>query len=333
MTARGQHRKKRSRGGKRPKASLAATRIFAPLMAFWGALLGALPVLVVPGEVFDTVTGRLVAYDLGVPIQPLLAGLAALVLGGTIYTLAAAMHRRACRAADAMPLAARALREVWPIDPARDLGTRSLDEPIETMPFATPAWRDAELEEPAPVSEPRPEAAPAPTAETAGDMAPRALDLSEFAELPGRNAVWVEDAPEPQARPEADAASAQVSEPVAYAPVAELRQPAPAPAPARAPLPEPGTAALARLRSVPPGELSLPQMVERFAVALHQHRTTPAARALTAAEIAAREAALAEALRALAALSGLRAGDATSGEASDPLQAALSQLQSRRDVA
>ena len=157
------------------------------------------------------------------------------------------------------------------------------------------------------------------------------LDLSEFAELPGRNAVWVEDAPEPEAELASEPEPA--SAPVDYAPVAELRQPEPEPEPEPAPLPKPGTAALARLRSVPPSELSLPQMVERFAVALHQHRTSTPARALTAAEIAAREAALAEALRALAALSGARLGDPGATPAEDPLSAALSQLQTRRGVA
>jgi hypothetical protein len=320
MTARQQHRRKQARAGKRARRSIAESRIYAPVMGLWGALLGALPVLVVPGEVFATATSRLVAHDLGVPLQPLLAGLAALVLGGAIYALTAAQHRRALRDHET-PLASRALREVWPIDPARDLGSRSIDDPIETMPFATPAWRDADLDEPQPQPEPQRE----PEAEQAS--APVALELSEFAELPGRNAVWVEDLPEPQAEP--------APQPIAYAPVAELRQPAPDPvaAPARPPLPEPGTAALARLRSVPPGELSLPQMVERFAVALHQHRTSPAARALTAAEIAAREAALAEALRALAALSGSRLGDPGAASSQDPLTAALSQLQTRRGAA
>jgi hypothetical protein len=322
MTARQQHRRKQARTSKRAKRSLAATRLFAPLMGLWGALLGALPVLVVPGQAFENAMARLGLSGLGLPLQPLLAAMAALVLGGAIYALASAMHRRAARRDNDLPLAARAMREVWPIDPARDLGSQSIDDPIETMPFATPAWRDAEVSEPAPV---RP-AAPAPELEPVAETAPRALDLSEFAELPGRNAVWVEDAPEPRFEP---AAVPVPAEPVAYAPVAELRQPEPAPAP----LPEPGTAALARLRSVPPGELSLPQMVERFAVALHQHRTSPAARALTAAEIAAREAALAEALRALAALSGGRPGDAAASPADDPLRAALSQLQTRRGAA
>ena len=320
MTARQQHRRKQARTGKRARRSIAESRIYAPVMGLWGALLGALPVLVVPGEVFATATSRLVAHDLGVPLQPLLAGLAALVLGGAIYALTAAQHRRALRDHET-PLASRALREVWPIDPARDLGSRSIDDPIETMPFATPAWRDAEIDEPQSPPEPQPEPEPEPVS------VPVALELSEFAELPGRNAVWVEEVTEPQVAP--------MAEPVGYAPVAELREPVPeaASVPARAPLPEPGTAALARLRSVPPSELSLPQMVERFAVALHEHRSSPATRALTAAEIAAREAALAEALRALAALSGARLGDTAPGSAADPLSAVLSQLQTRRGVA
>lgn len=317
MTARQQPRSKRSKPGKARKQTIAATRFYAPLVGLWGALLGALPVLVVPGRVFAPLTARFDELGLGISPQLLLAGSGALVLGGAIYAIAAAQHRRAVRITGGTPLAARALREVRPIDPARDLGSRSIDDPIETMPFATPAWRDAEPEEPA-----------APVTEEAS-LPPRELDLSEFAELPGRNAVWVEDVPQAEPAPE------PAPEPVAYAPVAELHQPEPEPEPAPAPepQPEPGTAALARLRSVPPGELSLPQMVERFAVALHQHRTSPAARALTASEIAAREAALAEALRALAALSGGRPGDPAASTADDPLRAALAQLHTRRGAA
>jgi hypothetical protein len=94
------------------------------------------------------------------------------------------------------------------------------------------------------------------------------------------------------------------------------------------PLPEPGTAALARLRAVPTSELSMAEMVERFAGALHEHRASPPTRALSAADLAAREAALAEALKALAALSG---GDA-SDKSREPLRAALAQLQAPRNV-
>jgi hypothetical protein len=202
-------------------------------------------------------------------------------------------------------------RSVRPIDPVRDLGSNSLDDPLETMPFATPAWRDADM----------PEVDPEP------QTAPRELNLAEFAELPGRNAVWVEDdaesvaqhAPEPLPVPEPVAAPV-ADETVTDTPVTALRQ--------TAPVPDPGTAALARLRAVPTSELSMAEMVERFAGALHEHRTSPPTRALTAADLAAREAALAEALKALAALSGESTGDA----AKEPLRAALAQLQTPRKV-
>jgi len=74
------------------------------------------------------------------------------------------------------------------------------------------------------------------------------------------------------------------------------------------------------------------EMVERFAAALHQHRTSAPVRTLGAAELAAREAALAEALKALATLSGI-GGAPAAGDQDDPLRAALSQLQPRRDAA
>ena len=187
---------------------------------------------------------------------------------------------------------------------------------LETMPFATPAWRDTE--ESVTEAESEPEIA----------SAPRELDLSEFAAFPGRNAVWVEEpeateAPSdvlPEAAPYILTDDLPTKEPVASAPVTVLRE--------ADPLPEPGTAALARLRAVPPSELSLAEMVERFAGALHEHRASPPTRALSAADLAAREAALAEALKALAALSGDDAPD----KARDPLRAALAQLQMPRDV-
>ncbi len=303
-----QRKARKSRKGK--KGSLVAHRAFAPLLGLWGLMLGALVVLVLPAAMVEAATRGLMIGNLGLPVQPLLAGTAAVLLGGVLFMIAASLGAAARRKTEQPSVVRRAVRELRPIDPARDLGSRSLDEPIETMPFASPAWRDAELEEPAPKA---PAAAPV-----------RELDLSEFAALPGRNAVWVEEqAPEvqaPSAPVEAEAPSA-VPEPR----VAALR--------AVAPPPDPGTAALTRLRSVPASELSLPQMVERFAGALHEHRTTPPARSLSAADLAAREAALADALKALAAISGpMRDATALQGEG-DPLHAALARLQPRRGAA
>lgn len=312
--------RKRQRPRKAPKPSLVAHGAFAPLLGLWGAMLGGLVVLVLPPTLIALIEQRILV-GAAVPLQAVLAGMAALVLGSLVFLMAAAATRRA-RRRDTVPVVAKAaMRGLRPIDPALDLGTRSLDDPIDPMPFATPAWRDADLDvRAAPEPEPEPEPTAAPVS-APDQSAPRALDLTEFAVLPGRNAVWVEEQPDIAPEPERAPAPAPVE---AHAPVTALR-PTP-PVPASAPVPLPGTAALARLRAVPPSELSLPQMVERFAGALHEHRVNPQVRALSSAELAAREAALAEALKALAALSG----NDPAAPASDPLRAALAQLQAGR---
>jgi hypothetical protein len=91
----------------------------------------------------------------------------------------------------------------------------------------------------------------------------------------------------------------------------------------------PNAAALARLRATPTQELSLAEMVERFAGALQEHRETVPAKALTGRDVAAREAALAEALKALATLSGTPAP----APQDNALHDALSQLQAMRGAA
>jgi len=289
--------RKRAKASKRQSGALAAHRAFAPLLGLWGAALGALSVMVLPSALIDgAIRGTILALLNGAA-QPVIAGLAALVLGGGLFTVAASMSGRA-RVRTSEPLIAAVANErVQPIDPARDLGSSSLDDPIETAPFAAPAWRD--VSEHAPVPQPAlatiEQAAPEPA-----PIAPRALDLAAFAELPGRNGVWVEDVPMP----------------------------------VPAPVPGPGTAALTRLRAVPPSELSLVQMVERFAGALNEHRVKSPAEALTGAELAAREAGLAEALKALATLSGEPAAGEHPGEGGkEPLRAAVARLQSRRGAA
>jgi hypothetical protein len=302
------------------KLPLTAHRAFAPVLGLWGAVLGAMVIIVLPAAAIQTaLEGTLLGTVPGLA-QPVAAGLAAVMLGAPLFGVGAAAHHRAQRAIGRPSVVERAVRQVTPINPARDLGSRRLDDPLDTMPFASPAWRDADPGDAAPVSE----------------EAPREMDLAAFAQLPGRNAVWVEEGQDVR---ETAPAAAPGSAPVrAAAPVAETPAPAPAPAPtpAPAPPPVPGSAALARLRAVPTETLSLAQMVERFAGALHEHRAAPAVRALSAADLAAREAALAEALKALAALSsgpgeeGRNEAHSASREA--PLRAALSQLQPRREA-
>jgi hypothetical protein len=311
--------RKQSTSGKRTPGSLAAHGAFAPILGLWGAALGGLATLVLPHALIASLVTQtgLAAYS-GLA-QPVLAGLAALVLGGVMFAIAAMITRRARRRADTPSIAEVAGRRVRPIDPARDLGSRSLDDPLETMPFATPAWqlepRQPEPELHAPEPEPQPEP----------DMpAPVELDLAQFAELPGRNAVWVEEqpasvAPAPLAEPTPTPA------PVAYAPFSALRTPAPRPVrPA-----DPSAAALARLRAVAPSELSMAEMVERFAGALHEQRSAASGKALSGHELAAREAALAEALKSLAALSN----DGSTPVQGEPLRAALARLQGLRGAA
>ncbi len=349
--------RKAGRAPKRDPKALIAHPSFAPLLGVWGALLGGLAVMVMPGTLIETATRSTLLATFDVPLQATLAGALALVLGAVLFVPAAVKSAEVRRRMNPFSVVDSIVRRVSPIDPVRDLGTKSLDDPIETMPFATPAWRDAEVAEPHRVPEPEPKlesepeqqplprfmrqppAEPAPSqvpeparevepaivAEAPLASAPQALDLAEFAELPGRNAVWVEEAPVPLP-PVQQAAAATTFVPLREAPAPEPRRPAPPPPPA------PGTAALARLRATPASELSMVEMIERFAGALHEHRTAQPARALTADELAAREAALGEALKALAALSGAGAPPRpVTGD--EPLRAALTQLHPRRGAA
>ena len=353
--------KQRRRGGNREgkTSTLVANRVFAPVLGLWGALLGGLVIMVLPPVMITAATKGTLIATLDLPTQATIAGVIAVGVGAILFVIAAAKSCEARGRRTPSNIVGAVSRRVRPIDPARDLGTKSLDDPIETMPFATPAWRDADVSEPAPAPKPAPAptpaAAPAPepivqivpepqvqpepvAAPVVSEHAvPLALDLAQFAELPGRNAVWVEEplelseavAPAPAPAP----VVAPVVVPVAsFAPeraatIAELRRVAPPP-------PAPGTAALARLRALPTSELSLVEMVERFAGALHEHRAVTPSHALTDEEIAARGTALSEALKALAALSGDFANRAPAEDrVHEPLRAALSQLQPQRGAA
>lgn len=300
---------------------LAGHWAFAPLLGMWGMLAGAGVVLVLPAALVEQLLQGTLIGTWGSSRQLMLAGLAAVLLGLPLFAIAARRHMAARRSLHGSSIVKRAVRQVTPINPARDLGSLRLDDPVDTMPFTTPAWRDADLEDPQPFAARTPEPEPEPE--------PRELDLSQFAELPGRNAVWVEEAP---AVPEPVA-------PTAFAPVPTPAAPAPAPADphpeirarslrtAAEPPAAPGTAALARLRAVPTSQLSLAEMVERIAGALHEVRELSPARSLAPADLAAREAALAEALKALEALSGKGRPAPRLPRREEPLHAAHSRFQ------
>jgi len=324
------------KSGRRParqpagKMSIAAHRAFAPLLGLWGALLGAGVVLVLPTAMVENMLQGTLIGTWASAAQPALAWIAGGLLGGLLFAFAAYRHVGVRRHKRGPSIAAMAARQVTPINPARDLGSLRLDDPVERMPFSSPAWRDADMDAPGPAAAkpaaPAPQAAPVPAPEAAPEPAsvPRALDLSEFAQLPGRNAVWVEE-PAPAAPEAVTPAPEPVEVAPAADPVADMR--ARRQRAVTTPPPAPGSAALARLREVPAAELSLAQMVERFAGALDEVRKTSPGRSLAPSDLAAREAALAEALKALEALSGKNRPAPRLPRREDPLYANRTRLQ------
>lgn len=297
---------KDSTGRKPPRRPLALHPLFGIVLGLWGAALGGLVTLVLPRDLVLVVAAKAGLAASGANAPYVLAAVAALVLGGVMFALAGLFTRAAIKSrqpGNTPSLAAKAVRHVQTIDPASELGSSSLDEPVEAMPFAGL----------------RPVFETGAGAETTELAPPLELDLEEFGALPGRNAVWVEDrsliaeTPEPEPAP--------------------VVAPAPAPEPvlhALAPAPRPvSPSAIEHLRAMPTSELSLVQMVERFAAALHEHQSAPPGTSTLRADQAGRDAALAEALKALAAFSPDE-GTTARGE---PLRAALARLQELRGAA
>ena len=303
MKARQQDRSGRKRPRDKAKArpfrALRAHPAFAPILGVWGALLGGLVVLVLPLAMIDEALAGTGLAGLGAQAQWLLAAIAALVMGGGLYLFARKLAVKEQARENSRELVRAVGSFLRPIDPVNDLGSPSFDAPLAEMPF--PVRRAA----PAPVEASQDKAQPV---EVAPAAVPRELDLAQFAELPGRNAVWVQE-PVAELRPDAVIAAAPAT---------------PAPAPAA-----PSANALDRLRAVPPEQLSTVQMVERFAAALHEHRDPATGRARHHRVAAPREAALAEALKALAALSK----PDSNGDTGEPLRDAIAQLQPRRGAA
>jgi len=320
---RGHHSKgekqRRIRGARRSRPTVRAHALFVPILAIWGALLGGLVTLVLPAGAVLAAAANIGLGALDEMSRFILAGVAALVIGSVMLVIGRLLASKADPRKDMPAIASMVVRQVRTIDPASELGSDSFDAPVETIPFAAAEPQREPVAKLAPEPEPVALAevpAPAPAS-------PQELDLAQFAALAGRNAVWIE---EPVA---AAVASLVVPEP---APA-----PAPVPAPVPAPASEPATimrrtqprppipSAIERLRAVPPSELSLVQMVERFAAALHEHQSTPAG----STGLAARDAALAEALKALAMLSR----DSEAQTQSEMVRAALGRLQELRGAA
>ena len=311
---RAKQRNRRSKPAQQ-RATLAAHPVFAPLLGIWGAALAGLSIMVLPGPFMLKASKGTGLVLLGDFAQLALAGFAALLLGGGLFFIADRMHRKARRREHTPSIVSLAARRVRTIDPARELGSLRLDDPLETVPFAAPPVATVTPEQSAPVE-------PVATSAPADSMPPpRALDLAEFATLPGRNAVWVEEAPVESVQMAQQPEAQPAPQPVTLTAVPDAIKPAP--------VVDSSAAALAQLRAMPPQELSMVQMVERFAGALHEHREAAAGHAQTPRDLAAREAALAQALRALAVLSG----DTAAPSEAEPLREALTRLQSVRGAA
>jgi hypothetical protein len=345
---------KRAQAPERVRQPLRAHPLFGTVLALWGAMLGGFVTMALPVDAVLAAAARIGLGELGGMGRFALAGIAAASVGALMLVLAETIRVSRRNPKGTPSIAAKAVRKVRTIDPHTELGSPSLDAPVETMPFSAPEPRfrpeyEAEAETDTEVEA---EAEAAPEYVRAHD-APIELDLAEFGMLPGRNAVWVEEQVEDRATPEP---APEFAAPAEEAPalLAAKRQAAPAPifteatfepeaepAPAPRPAPRPVAAmhrpvprplspsAIERLRAVPTSELSMIQMVERFAAALHERQSPTPGQAAQPIDLAGRDAALAEALKALAALSREGAGE----NQSEPLRAALSRLQELRGAA
>lgn len=226
---------------RRAKISLTTHRMFAPALGLWGAACGALCVIVLPQSLAYAIGAKLLPFVPFAWAKPALAVGAAIAMAALCYALArmVASGGRQRHAGD----------DLQPINAAQDLGSESLDAPLS---------------------------------ENFGDQAALAdvydleYDLAEFAALPGRDAVWVAEAPgEPVAPPAADVGGA-----FSEASDADV------------------SAAIAKLRAVPPAELSLCEMVERFAAALREYQSAQESEPAQQTR-EQRDAVLGEALKAL----------------------------------
>lgn len=363
---------KRKRKGRSPFTAIASHRAFLPILALWGASLLGLIMMVLPDRVIASIpalTGiemSLMSARFGLAfVASLAGGLLGLVLGGALRSQA--LKEKSDEGAVISAFKARA---VQPIDPSTDLGSDSLDAPFEATEEVTddtvsaaqtaaaapesPAEREPtlgelsrrgyELEAPETPQDDDPRGkeggwsftrkhfkealiescegatceaaetfAPAPNLKAVATTAarPREMGLAEFGDLPGRNAVWVED-------PASSGLQSRTH-----------RKPS-TPTPA---------SALEKLRQTPPDQLSLVEMVERFAAALHEHQNQERAR--MALGQAGRDAALAEALKALTLFTerGFDQGTAATvsegqiGRTERELREALARLQDLRGAA
>jgi len=284
---------------------------FAPLIAVWFASFLGLGVIVLPGVHISRLAMITELTALGDFARPVLALVLAIV-GGLVGFGCAKAIQRFSKTSPATRFAHESTAPVRPIDPELELGSVSLDAPLEDEIFQEwPDCPDSEWEQdwdtPSvmgsldnskdEISDSKADREPTTGAASAAlddndatidlawfedepNTAPQALELSDFANLSN-----------------AETLRHELDQEVNDSRTGDSTKPGLAPQALSAAL-KSGRSVEA-LRQTPTSDLSLIQMVERFAAALHDHQDR--ARNSGAVE---RDAALIEGLRALSELAG-----------------------------
>ncbi|MEL7198022.1 MAG: hypothetical protein AAGL10_06880 [Pseudomonadota bacterium] len=401
--------------------AIASHPIFKPALMGWAALVIAVAIFVLPSDLiaqFAAMTGLSVLGDAARYVLALIGavigggigfGLAALIKSGQSAATTCVETEHETAPSDAFAQTEIDQEAVRPIDPASELGSESLDAPIENAQFeeiddqevadveADPVGEQELTDEPEPpqgrrrnlaqlardeaeasgladenvasrvddaamvtepgeealgsfetgdesnVSAPKVELPDPAEAQSALDAlisssatplkdgiedtvietgeeselpdAPVSLDLDEFAALPGRNAVWVEEIAENSGKDQEAAPSLE--------PIEETRAEDAIEAPLALPKRE-IPSALAQLRATPIEELNMVQMIERLAAALEDRKEALASNPSRLSDPSGRQA-LADGLKALGAMADkARASDVESisdpGSATDTSQ-------------
>jgi len=259
---------------RRARTPVSAHPAFVTVLTIWGAALTGLSVAVLSPAAIARIAAIIGTGEPGAMTRLVFSVVSALVGGGLASSIGMTVHRRTVlrvRGNTIIPSLAGHWDDVAivnepvePIDPASELGSKTLDDPLTEMPFA------AESREPTPADV---------SGETELNSDPPGMTLMEFGALPGRDRAWVFDPPPSTRAFDMVRPAAKVDE----APDMEAHN---VPKPAKGP-----TRALEQLRGTRTEDLGLLQMIERLAAALHGRGE--------ASRDARRDAALAKELRAL----------------------------------
>ena len=334
-----------------PTRQVLAHPHFVPLLTIWGAALLGCAVLAVSSVDIERISRFAGLGALGFSAKFLYAAIAAAIGAFVAFVASSLMQRFFEESYYARPPARLTDDRVRPIEPALELGSESLDAPIEEMPFSSPkddvdeeqledaalddaafeeAWVEAEISE---VIEEEDEAEDQPEAVTLDAMAALEEESAPVADIEDAHAehsevegpvdptdrgvdmdalgeILEEETQDFEARKAARDEARRTGRPVETA-IAQ-------PLPFKSTLPPNG---IAKLRQMPTQDLSLIQLVERFAAALHEVQDkTPqdVFGAGAAAGQAERERALAEALKALDLFTGGRFDSAAGANNSSP---------------